>query len=97
MNIEFNPDEWYEPHRRQVVWFSAIDDEKVITCGVTIEALIDHLDAFADDPLPTFRTHRERIWSIAAHLIAKRRFEGDGTILIRSVDLAALATNPKAV
>ena len=97
MNIEFNPDEWYEPHRRQVVWFTAIDDNKVITCGVTIDALIDHFEAFADNPLPAFRTHRERIWSSATRLIAERRFEDDGTLLIRSADLSAPATNPKAV
>lgn len=94
MNREFNPDEWYEPHRRQVVWFSAVDDEKVITCGVTIEALIDHFDAFADDPLPAFKKHRERIWNVAAQLIAERHFEDDGTILIRSADLSATATDP---
>jgi len=87
MNIEFNADEWYEPHRRQVVWFSAVDDEKVITCGVTIEALIERFEAFADDPLPAFRSHRERIWTVAARLIAERRFEDDGTIMIRSDEL----------
>ena len=92
MNLEFSPDEWYEPHRRQVVWFSAVDDEKVITCGVTIEALAEHFGAFADDPLPAFRSHRELIWNTAGRFIAVRRFEDDGTILIRSADLC-LAPN----
>jgi len=87
MNIEFTPDESYEHHRRNVVWFSAIDDEKVITCAISIEALTDHFSAYADDPLPAFRNHRQQIWDIAAKLIAERRFEGDGTILIQSADL----------
>jgi len=26
MNVEFTPDESYEHHRRNVVWFSAVDD-----------------------------------------------------------------------
>jgi hypothetical protein len=33
MNIEFNADEWYDHHRRKVVWFGAIIDEKCIDCG----------------------------------------------------------------
>jgi len=89
MNIEFTPDEWYEHHRRNVVWFSAIDDEKVINCAISIDALTDHFGAYADDPLPAFRKHRQQIWDIAAMLIAERRFEDDGTIIVRSADLTA--------
>ena len=87
MNIEFNANEWYDHHRRKVVWFSAIIDEKCIDCGISIEALADHFGAFYDDPLPAFRTHRARIWEIATKLIDQRRFEADGTLLIRSTDL----------
>ena len=29
MNVEFTPDESYEHHRRNVVWFSAVDKEKL--------------------------------------------------------------------
>ena len=61
MYIEFNPDEWYDHHRRKVVWFGAIVDDKFINCGISIEALADHFGAFYDDPLPAFRTHRARI------------------------------------
>jgi hypothetical protein len=89
MNIEFTPDEWYEHHRRNVVWFNAIDDEKVINCAISIEALADHFDAYADDPLPAFRKHRQQIWDSAEKLIAERRFEDDGTIMIQSADLEA--------
>ena len=87
MNIEFTPDEWYNHHRSNVVWFSAIDDEKVVNCAISIEALADHFGAFYDDPLPAFRNHRQQIWDIAAKLIAGRRFEDDGTIMIQSADL----------
>jgi hypothetical protein len=87
MNIEFTADEWHDPHRRQVVWFSAIVDDKCIDCGISIEALGDHFGAFQDDPLPAFRAHRERIRDAAAKLITARRFEDDGTIVIRSADL----------
>ena len=62
MNVEFTPDESYEHHRRSVVWFGAIVDEKVIDCAISIEALIEHFGAYADDPLPAFRNHRQRIW-----------------------------------
>lgn len=86
-NIEFLADEWYDPHRRKVVWFRAIVDEKCIDCGVSIDALIDHFGAFQDDPLPAFRKHREHIHEAAGRLISRRRFEEDGTILIRSADL----------
>ncbi|HEY7217949.1 MAG TPA: DUF1488 domain-containing protein [Candidatus Binatia bacterium] len=87
MDIEFNADEWHDPHRRQVVWFSAIVDDKSIDCGISIEALADHFGAYFDDPLPSFRRHRTRIQEIATKLIIQRRFEDDGTLLIRSTDL----------
>jgi hypothetical protein len=87
MNIEFATDEWYDHQRRKVVWFGAIVDEKTIECGISIEALADHFGAYQDDPLPAFRSHRERIRNAAAKLITERRFEDDGTIIIRSADL----------
>ncbi|MGZ9144006.1 MAG: DUF1488 family protein, partial [Candidatus Binatia bacterium] len=47
MNVEFTPDESYEHHRRNVVWFSAVVDEKVIDCAISIEALTEHFSAYA--------------------------------------------------
>ena len=87
LNIEFTADEWYDHHRRKIVWFSAIVDEKTIDCGVSIEALRDHFGAYVDDPLPVFRSHRARIQDAATKLITERRFEDDGTVIIRSADL----------
>ena len=87
MTVEFTPDESYQHHRRSVVWFGAVDDDKVIDCAISLDALTDHFGAYADDPLPAFRKHRQQIWDLAAKLIAQRRFEDDGTILIHSADI----------
>lgn len=85
--IKFATDEWYDHHRRKVVWFTALADGKRIDCGISIEALRDHYGAYYDDPLPVFRTHRRRIEAVAAGLIRQGRFEKDSTVLIRSADL----------
>ena len=87
--IDFAADEWYDHHRRKVVWFSAIIDEKTVNCGISIEALRDHFGAYYDDPLPAFRAHRAIIQEAATRLMMERRFEDDGTVLIRSADLAS--------
>jgi hypothetical protein len=86
-DVDFAADEWFEPHRRKVVWFRAIVDEKCIDCGISLEALRDRFGAYYDDPLPAFRSNRARIEKAAAKLIAERRFEDDGTVLIRAADL----------
>jgi hypothetical protein len=86
MSIEFAADEWYDHQRKKVVWFGAIVDDKTIECGISIEALADHFGAYYDDPLPSFRSHREQIHEVATKLIIQRRFEDDGTVLIRSAD-----------
>jgi Protein of unknown function (DUF1488) len=85
--IRFATDEWYDHHRRKVVWFSAWIDGKRVDCGVSIEALADHFRAYHDDPLPAFRANRGRIQAVATKLIVDGRLENDGTIMIRSADL----------
>ena len=87
-SIDSAADEWYEHHRRKIVWFTAIVDEKTINCGISLEALRDHFGAYYDDPLPAFRTHRAIIQEAASRLMMQRRFEDDGTVLIRSADFA---------
>jgi hypothetical protein len=87
MDIDFVDNEWFDPHRQKIVWFTAIIDEKTIDCGVSIEALADHFGAYFDDPLPAFKNHRERIYAAATKLIEQRRFEDDGTVIVRSDDL----------
>lgn len=87
IDIEFAANEWFDHHRRKVVWFTAIVDEKCIDCGISIEALRDHFGAYEDDPLPVFRRNRARVQEVAAKLIMQRRFENDGTVLVRDNDL----------
>ena len=55
IDVDFMADEWYDHHRRKVVWFRAVADEKVIDCGISIDALADHFGAYHDDPLPAFK------------------------------------------
>lgn len=50
MKIEFTKDEWYDHHRRKVVWFTALVDGKAVECGISIEALGGHFGAFQGDP-----------------------------------------------
>jgi hypothetical protein len=87
MDIQFTGNEWFDHHRRQVVWFSAVVGDKCIDCGISIQALRDHFGVYADDPLPAFKSNRARIQQAAAKLIRQRRFEDDGTVLVRSADL----------
>jgi hypothetical protein len=87
LNIDFMADEWYDHHRRKIVWFTAIVDEKSIDCGVSIDALRDRFGAYVDDPLPLFRANRAQIEATATKLITQRRFEDDGTVIVRSTDL----------
>ena len=87
LDIDFAGNEWFDHHRKKVVWFIAIVDEKSIDCGISIEALRDHFGAYSDDPLPAFRSNRARIQEAAAKLIMRRRFEDDGTVLVRTADL----------
>ncbi|HXG52466.1 MAG TPA: DUF1488 family protein [candidate division Zixibacteria bacterium] len=87
MKVTLAGDEWYDHHRRKVVWFTALADGRRIDCGISIEALCDHFGAYQDDPLPAFRANRARIAEAAARLIEQGRFERDGAILIRSADL----------
>jgi uncharacterized protein DUF1488 len=85
--IKFADDEWYEHHRRKVVWFTGSTDGKRVACGISIEALADHFGSYFDDPLPAFRANRKRIEAVARRLIKRKRLEADGTVLIRTADL----------
>jgi Protein of unknown function (DUF1488) len=78
MEVKFAIDEWYDHHRRKIVWFTAAVGGKRIDCGISIEALGNHFGAYYNNPLPAFRTHRARIQDAAAKLIMQRRFEDDG-------------------
>ena len=85
--IKFAVDEWYDHHRRKVVWFTASADGKRIDCGISLDALANRYGAYHDDPLPVFRANRKHIETVAALLLMQGRVEKDGTVLIRSADL----------
>lgn len=85
--IKFADDEWYDHHRRKVVWFTGSIDDRRVGCGISIEALADHYGAYYDDPLPAFKANRRRIEAAARRLIKRNRLEADGTVLIRTADL----------
>ena len=76
----------------QTVRFYARHGDRRIRCAVTRMALEERAGAL--QPLrPTglervFEQHRQEIERIAADKILAHRFQGDGTIMIRAVDLS---------
>ena len=68
-----------------VVHFTAMIEDRTIKCAISLEALADH---FNKDGSPTvvFSRYRPAIERIAKTLISQRRFENNGSILIRSSD-----------
>jgi len=70
-----------------VMHFTAIIEQKTIRCAIVLDALMEH---FAKDrltpPVSVFSRHRHVIERIAKRLIDQKRFENNGSILIRSSD-----------
>jgi len=69
---------------RMVVSFPAESEGRRISCAVSMEALQDHFDGHNLAPLEAFRSHRWQIERIAEYLIARKRFEPDGSVLVRT-------------
>jgi len=74
--------------RRYVVVFPALVNGQPVECAISYQALRQHFGADYEDPLPAFTTHRQHIEQLAAQFIRQQRFEPDGTILMRSYDIA---------
>ncbi len=76
----------------QTIRFYARYGDSRIRCGVTRTALEEWAGALKPlrpaDLDRVFEQHRQEIEQIAADKIMAGRFQGDGTILIRSVDLS---------
>lgn len=70
----------------QVVVFSAHVSEEAIRCAISLEALEDRFQANLMKPLQAFISNRPAIEHIAERLIERRRFEADGSVLIRTAD-----------
>jgi hypothetical protein len=75
----------YDSHR-MVVLFVAIVSNETIGCAISHEALTDHFENNALQPAAAFSRHRAAIERIAEKLISQKRFESDGSILIRTAD-----------
>jgi len=69
-----------------VVKFAAIVGNDTIGCEISLEALKDNFENDCLQPTAVFSRHRPAIERIAEKLIAQKRFENDGSILIRSSD-----------
>jgi hypothetical protein len=85
MTINFSNVEAFDGIR-QVVSFPADSNGKRIICAISREALQDNFGGNNIDPLTCFKNNRNRIEHKAAVLINSKRFEQNGSILIRSAD-----------
>jgi len=73
-----------------VMFHALIGGSVQVACLVSSAVLRDRFAALAPDPtscLEAFRLNRHRIEEIAVRLIQMRRFEADGSILIRAGDV----------
>jgi hypothetical protein len=70
----------------KLIIFVAYVGEGFIACSISLEALQDHFDGDIYKPLETFICNRPAIEHIAERLIALRRFEANGSVLISTSD-----------
>jgi hypothetical protein len=66
--------------------FPADHDGKRIGCGISTEALQDNFGDPHGDPMTIFLANRHAVEAKATKLIARGRFEPDGTVFIRTLD-----------
>jgi hypothetical protein len=72
---------------RDVVVFTADDEERRIQCAITLEAIQQRFGALDKlEALEGFRNHRGRIERVAERIIRRRALEPDGSVLIRTKD-----------
>lgn len=72
---------------RDIAMFTTNSGDRVVECAISLEALRDHFGDEKHHPLVIFGNNRERIEQLAARLIAQKRFESDGSVLIRTADV----------
>lgn len=86
MRINFPAGEhWFGD--RMIVSFQADVSGRLVRCAISMEALEDHWGATLATAIESFRLHRTAIEAKAQQLLLKARFEGDGSILIRTRDM----------
>jgi hypothetical protein len=74
--------------RRGVVVFWGIDRDKRIRCAISQEALDDHFHGDNTNKIAVFRENLAAIEEIARRKYLSGRVEPDGTVLIRTADIA---------
>ena len=77
----------YHPNIECVV-FTVRDDDKPITCKVSMEAIEDHYGNCKDEAevLDKAKEHFDEITDQIGDKISSNRFEEDGSVLLRSQD-----------
>lgn len=85
MTISFPPRQAFDFERLAVSFTADIDGNQVL-CRISVEALEDNYGCNGVEPVGCFQSNRYAIEAKAASLIDKKRFETDGSILIRSAD-----------
>ena len=74
-------------HRRMIVIFWGQDNNKVIRCAISAEALEDHYQSKSKDPLKIFLANEKLIEHEAFRKYLNNQFESDDYILIKYEDL----------
>lgn len=85
MSVRF-PDSPHAYSDGMVVHFTAILGKYAIKCAISLDALGAHFVKNQMSPLEAFSHHRASIERIAERLIFQKRFENNGSILIRRSD-----------
>jgi hypothetical protein len=85
MIISFPPTQYYVDESESVI-FPADVGQETIGCSISLAALQDHFQGHLLKPLEAFICNRPAIERIAERLITQRRFEEDGSVLIRTAD-----------
>jgi hypothetical protein len=85
--ITFLSGDTWDGGRMVAIFWASMGDQRV-PCAISFEALQDqrHFHEDPGPPIDTFRRHRPVIENLARRLIRQRRFEPDGSILIRAQD-----------
>ena len=90
--LEFSDDTVRYDDRREVILFHGESGEKDVYCAISREAIEDHFKPKGGGKparIAAFKRHRRTIEEIAERKFRARQIEPDGTILVRSTDVAA--------
>jgi hypothetical protein len=77
--VSFPPTQIYDDESELII-FAAYVGDAFIPCSISLEALRDHFQGNLLEPVQAFICNRPAIEHIAERLIAKQRFEFDGSV-----------------